>query len=147
MELLIAIALLGIFMFVAARVFGSTMKIIRTDAAHDDLTRSLDSAVAQLRRDVWTATGLGMRDEMLIVSNPDGVVHWSVDSANHRLSRTMLTAGRDTTDEPKTWSTASATIRFDVSANTLRATITPAKGARPATETFTSQVLLAGSGS
>jgi len=140
-EVLIAVGLLAIFMFVAAQVFGSTMKILRTDATNDDLTRSIDNAVAQLRRDVWTATELGVLDEALTLSSPDGKVIWSIDSTNHRLSRAV--GSKDNAAARQSWPIAAATIRFEVAAQTLRATITPAPGARPATETFTSQIVLA----
>ena len=146
MELLIAIGLLGIFMFVAAKVFGSTMKVIRTDAANDAITRSLDAGVARLRSDVWTATSIAMKDDMLSLSNPDGEVHWSMDPANHRLSR-ELNPSDGSERSVDSWAITSATVVFTVSADAVRVEITPSQNARAVTETLISQVLMSRNGS
>lgn len=92
-ELLLALGILGVFALAATQLFYATMRVSRNAAEQQDAAGSLDSAVATLRADVWSAGEIATPDAS--TANV-GTVTW-------RIKDSALT--RDAGDDaaPKRW--------------------------------------------
>ncbi len=83
-ELVILLALLGVFMLVGSRLFAHSMGLSRDAAAHERTVARVDHLLRELRRDVWSARSIDIdEDQTVRLEQPgDGSVRWSVQTTD-----------------------------------------------------------------
>ena len=79
-DMIVAIGLISIFSVVAVKLIVTSMRVSNASVRSEDLGSSFDSAVGQLRRDVWSATGLQSPDAKNLHISRDGepAVSWTI---------------------------------------------------------------------
>jgi hypothetical protein len=89
--IMVSIALLGVFAVVATRLIGTTMRLYREAGAAEGEARLVDSAIEQLRRDVWGARDVKPQgtQSVLITTGAGRIVSWQVD-----VSETLIRSER-----------------------------------------------------
>jgi prepilin-type N-terminal cleavage/methylation domain-containing protein len=132
-EIMATLILLGIFFEASVKVFNST--VLLSSASQDlcDHTSQIDSAMHQLRTDVWNCAAITVADPKSIdvVSAGGAKTSWQFDGKNH-LSRT------DADGQSARWDTGGIELAFSsdkVSLTISDGTASPMR--------MTSQILLA----
>ena len=145
-ELMIAIALFGMFTVVAIQLIASSLRITTQVSLAEQSHRAFDAAVGRLRADVWTASKID-------VLGPSGVtlelgrgetVTWSV-AADGSFVRTESPPGGGYPGR-QAWPTASDRVSFRAEPATLVLDVRTRRGFDNGTYRLASQVLLAGGG-
>ena len=78
-ELLMATFVLGFFFLAATRLFTATMKVNQSAAETHTQTVRLETAIARLRKDVWSGKEISARDDGVTVQGFDGsTAKWTV---------------------------------------------------------------------
>ena len=114
-EMMVALGILAFFALLATALFGNSMKLVREGAATQDRLARYDAAVAELRRDVWSATQIETpAPGTARLTLADGsVAEWVTDDQGG-LTRTLAGAGDDGAGEParRAWSAAAPGLTF-----------------------------------
>jgi hypothetical protein len=96
-EILMALSLLVIFFFVAGELFKSTVLLSAQSQQVSDDSNRIDSAMFQLRRDVWNSRQIAVADPHLVhLTASDGTqISWRINSGGD-VTRTIA-GGADET--------------------------------------------------
>ena len=87
-EMLVALGILSIFALAGTRLFHSTMRLSHDTAEEQNSIAAFDSAIASLRADVWTATGIEATADRVTLKGPSGqAIEWSYSGG--KLKRTV----------------------------------------------------------
>ncbi|HEX8525088.1 MAG TPA: hypothetical protein VF669_22745 [Tepidisphaeraceae bacterium] len=93
-ELLMALFIAGFFFLAATKLFSSTMKVNYNVAEVHTQTVRLESAMALLRKDAWTAKEITQRENGVTLTAFDAAsTEWAVDKEGV-LSRTVTRSGK-----------------------------------------------------
>jgi hypothetical protein len=132
-ELLISLSLLILFFAAAGQVFRSTVLLSAAGSQLSDLTAQTDSALFQLRQDVWNSRSINANDPHavdLVLAN-GSPISWKIDSENS-LTRTVVGS------PPEHWNFSAAHWSFSAGRSTLILS-----DGTPARISMVSQILLA----
>jgi hypothetical protein len=90
LELSMYVGILAVACGLATQIFFSTARVLRNTDAHQWAQQRFDSAIRQLRGDVWSASRVECPDDhTLVLHYPNqSVVRWDFDHRNKSLSRT-----------------------------------------------------------
>lgn len=137
-ELLATLTILAVFSLLATRMtiaaYNLTVSTTRTTAS----LNQLDSALGQLRRDVWNAQRLAVADPRHLVLQPPGAdpITWSLTDST--------TLRRDAGNSPRTWTNLPPEISFELAGLVLLIHAPdPDRPGRQATRALPSQLSLA----
>jgi prepilin-type N-terminal cleavage/methylation domain-containing protein len=80
-EILLTLFLLSVFALVASEVFGSVFGAFREGEKAQSQTSAYSEATAQLRKDVWGASGIGVVDAVHVrLAHHEGdQINWTID--------------------------------------------------------------------
>jgi len=139
-ELIAYLLILGAVATLISEMVVTSITFSREENKRDVMIQRVDSAIASLRRDVWSAVSIKSAGDMLVLVEPDGVVFWKTEPGG-KLSRfTAEQLPQKTTflDVPK--------FTFTPQDKSLRVTVEsgPAGAAKREQITLVSQYLLAG---
>ena len=132
-EILMALSLLILFFAAAGQVFRSTVLLSAAGSQLSDQTAQTDSALFQLRQDVWNSRSIITNDPHTVdfVSANDSPISWKIDSENS-LTRTL--AG----SPPEHWNSVATNWSFSADRSML-----VLSDGTPARICMISQILLA----
>ncbi len=108
LDMIMTLALIMIFLGICGRLFTAAVRLMRQADSEQATLAAGDSALAMLRRDVWSATALTLETgQTLRLATPSGIVRWH--SAPGELSRAATRPGEQDyrwPDEHHHWSFA-----------------------------------------
>jgi prepilin-type N-terminal cleavage/methylation domain-containing protein len=116
LEMMICLALMGVGALIAMQVFHLTLRVWRETEKQQANESAIDSAVRQLREDVWGASSIEQHsDHHITIETANGtIVHWTWSAADSTLVR--LPNGEA---EPRRWSRFPGTLTFAVRGPTV----------------------------
>ena len=79
-EVLMTLSLLVMFFAAAGEMFKSTVLVDRESQVFSDRASRVDSAMFQLRRDVWGSGRVAARGRWVELANSGGEIVWRIDS-------------------------------------------------------------------
>ena len=117
--MMLAVTLLAVFAVVATRLITSTMTLYREAATIDTEARVMDSALRQLREDLWGASRVDVSSPgtITIAGAAGGRVAWQAQ-ADGALVRSAAAAG-GTPGAPQRWAGIGARLSFEWDGVTL----------------------------
>jgi prepilin-type N-terminal cleavage/methylation domain-containing protein len=121
-ELLIAVALFGLFAAVVVRMISLSLRVANEVERADEAHRSFDAALARLRADAWNTAAIEGHIAAGVSLNTSGstVVNWAIE-ADGTMSRTERRAGSDPARQAWRGAGEGVTFRSDDSAVVLEA--------------------------
>jgi prepilin-type N-terminal cleavage/methylation domain-containing protein len=79
-EVLMALSLLVIFMGLAGQLFKSSLMLSYDTPRKSDQSSRIDSAIFQLRRDVWNSPQITVPKPVQVdLESPDGKISWTIN--------------------------------------------------------------------
>lgn len=94
-QMMVAIALLSVFMLIAIKLAHTTMTIIERYQQPPRWNEPVDEAIEQIRRDVWNAYEVGHTNSssVIIKMNEQHQIVWSMKQGEGKLERSKWSLG------------------------------------------------------
>ncbi|HZZ43170.1 MAG TPA: prepilin-type N-terminal cleavage/methylation domain-containing protein [Tepidisphaeraceae bacterium] len=92
-EMMMVLSLLTTFFLLSAKLFTSLFRQVRDTSAAQNDTASFDSALTQLRADIWSADSLQTDGPTLLITHASQTIAWSAITPTS-FTRTDLASSR-----------------------------------------------------